>query len=580
MSPGREEFRGNLRWLCTGAAAIRNGMTRRWWPALAVAGLLSAMFALMRPAVREDSATIDEPVFLGAGYSYWLGHRYYFNAEHPPLMQLWSALPLRWLPVRLPPHTEKYLDQPSPLPTSTTWEANIVPREQPTGFYTYPHLEAGYFGQALLYRGVNNADQLLTWARLMQVVITLATGLVIFGWARSLSNTTDGLIGLTTWVLNPMALAYGHLVITDPGLAFLFALALWSFDRFAAQPNPARAALAGLTIALALLTKYAAVVLFPVCAVVAALHIWRDCSKVWQWLVGLSVMAVTCYGVILLCYAPHWAPPPPITTEMAARLKVPTWFTILRPVLVPRDYFRGLALMLVHAKQGHLAFLCGQWSERGWWYYFPVALALKTPVALLGLAGLCRVNRRDERLVPLLGVLIFLGFAMTSHTDIGVRHVLPVFPLLSVVVGASLAKASRGVRIAGWVLCGWLAIVAVRSCPDYIPYFNELAGGAAHGHEYLVDSNLDWGQDVKWLKIYAEQHHIEKLAGSYFGPGGALAYYGIPFTGMDSQQLATLHEADVVVSATWLMRPEYAWLRQQHQPVARIGHGLFVYRLP
>ncbi len=150
----------------------------------------------MWPALRENSATMDEPVFLGAGYSYWLGHRYYFNAEHPPLMQLWSALPLRWLPVRLPLHIEKYLEQPSPLTNAATWEANIVPREQPTGFYTYPHLEAGYFGQALLYRGVNNADQLLTWSRLMQVVVTLATGLAIFGWARSLSNTTGGFIAL------------------------------------------------------------------------------------------------------------------------------------------------------------------------------------------------------------------------------------------------------------------------------------------------------------------------------------------------------------------------------------------------
>ena len=466
------------------------------------------------------------------------------------------------------------------MTNAATWEANIIPREQPTGFYTYPHLEAGYFGQALLYRGVNDADQLLTWSRLMQVVITLSTGLVIFGWARSLSNNTGGLIALTTWVFNPMALAYGHLVITDPGLAFTFALALWAFNRFAAQPNPMRATLAGLTIALALLTKYVAVILLPVCAVVAGLHIWRDRSEGRQWLVGLSVMALTCYGVILLCYAPYWAPPPAITAEMAAHLKVPTWFTTSRLVLVPRDYFRGLALMLVHAKQGHLAYLCGEWSERGWWYYFPVALALKTPVALLGLAGLCRVSRRDGRLVPLLGALIFLGFAMTSHADIGVRHVLPVFPLLSVVIGASVAKASRRMQIAGWILCGWLAVAAVRSCPDYIPYFNEVAGGAARGHEYLVDSNLDWGQDVKRLKTYVERHHTEKLSGSYFGPGGALAYYGIPFTGMDAQELATLHDADVVVSATWLMRPEYAWLRQQHEPVARVGHGLFVYRLP
>jgi len=136
-----------------GGAIINGPVKSRWWQWIVVGLILGAMWGLLWRPMVEDSGTIDEPVFVGAGYSYWHGHRYYFNAEHPPLAQLWSTLPLLWLDVKIPPGCERYLAHPSPLPTVATWDAQIRPREEfnasPPAFYVYPHLEAGYFGQSL-----------------------------------------------------------------------------------------------------------------------------------------------------------------------------------------------------------------------------------------------------------------------------------------------------------------------------------------------------------------------------------------------------------------------------------------------
>src|SRR6266404_9602436 len=193
-------------------------MIRRCLPWLAVAFVLGITLALMWGPMRDETATNDETVFLGAGYSYWQGHRYYLNVEHPPLMQLWSALPLQLIHVNPPAQPEGYFDE-SLFPHAVDWNYDLQPhpalagsRERDTaiapareGYYHYPALESVMFGSQLVYGGQNDADKLLFWGRFMQAVVTLATGLLVFLWARSLSNVTGGLLALAAWCFNPLA---------------------------------------------------------------------------------------------------------------------------------------------------------------------------------------------------------------------------------------------------------------------------------------------------------------------------------------------------------------------------------------
>jgi len=571
-------------------------MNRRWFYLCAVTLLLGVMLALMLHPMHEETATVDEPVFLGAGYSYWRGYRYYFNVEHPPLMQLWSALPLLAQPVKWPSQGEKYFDQTPLHPTALTWDyqyrqrEKLYPRKQE--FYYYPMFEAGFFGRKILYGGPNDAEQMLFWGRFMQALVTVATGLVVFLWARALSNGLGGLLALAAWVFNPLALAYGHLVITDPGISLFLPLAVWLWACFLEEPRRGRAMAAGLACGAALLTKYTAIILAPIFVVLTALAWWSRWRRgsVFPWrhvAVGCGLLASVVIAVILVVYFPHLRPAPSVSPEDGERWKVPGWFVTLRPVLVPRDYFKGLAIMLLHVASGHENYLLGEWSRTGWWYYFPLAMLVKTPLALLLLVwiGLVLGLRRVRELsfaewAPVVAAVVYLACAMFSRANIGIRHVLPVYPLVTVAAAAQLGRAGPRAQVLGLALAIWLAGAAVYSHPFYLEYFNELAGGARDGQEYLVDSNYDWGQGGKRLKTFIQDRELKHLYIDFFGVGSALRYYELPVTPVEPEQARQLRDAHLAVSASYLVKPEYAWLRENHRPIARPGCTMFVYHLP
>jgi hypothetical protein len=300
----------------------------------------------------------------------------------------------------------------------------------------------------------------------------------------------------------------------------------------------------------------------------------------------LPVIALVAALLVLLVYAPFWTPAPPIPAGQAGRIGVPGWFQLLRPVLVPPAFFKGLALQIAHAEFGHTAFLCGQWRQTGWWYYFPVAYFLKTPLPLLALtlaglvlwiAGLRRFS--FERATPWLAALVFFLLAMTGSINIGVRYLLPMVPLLAVGTASEITRRPRPVRFAGWLGVAWLLLVAVRAHPHYIEYFNECAGGPANGYTRLVDSNLDWGQDAGRLQQYLAEHAYTNAYIDYFGPPKALAYYGVAHQAVTGDQARALTNGTVIVSASLLMRPEWDWLRERQQPADRIGYTLFVYQI-
>ena len=259
----------------------------------------------------------------------------------------------------------------------------------------------------------------------------------------------------------------------------------------------------------------------------------------------------------------------------------------LRCVLVPRDYFKGLAIMLLHVVNGHHAYLLGNWSDKGWWYYYLVAILVKTPLALLVLTfatvamAVWRIRRSTfGEAVPPLAAAAYLACAMTSRADIGIRHVLPIYPLLAVVAGVECARGRKREQILGWVLVASLAATTFAARSDYIAYFNELVGGPSRGQDYLIDSNYDWGQNGRALQQWLEARHIPHVYIDYFGTGAALRHLRIPVEFVKPPDVPHLRDGYLVISATRLMAPEYDWLREHHQPTTRIANTLFVYTLP
>jgi hypothetical protein len=171
--------------------------------------------------------------------------------------------------------------------------------------------------------------------------------------------------------------------------------------------------------------------------------------------------------------------------------------------------------------------------------------------------------------------------AMTSHVNIGIRHLLPIFPMLSVGVGCALSRlADRKLVIAAWLLLTWQAVIVLLAYPLYLQFFTEAVGGAREGYKYLVDSNYDWGQDANRLKKFLEEQRISHIYLDYFGTQFSIEYLKIPNTRVNAETAKQIRQGTLVVSASQLMRPEWAWLRESRQPVARVAHTLFVYQFP
>jgi hypothetical protein len=268
------------------------------------------------------------------------------------------------------------------------------------------------------------------------------------------------------------------------------------------------------------------------------------------------------------------------------------------------SFFRGLYVLKRHNTLGHPSYLLGQHSAAGWWYYFPVVAGVKTPAGtllllLLALTAAAAVFFREgrrkarERLkrlspqwyVPLFSAALYFAVCMQSQINIGIRHILPIYPLLYIWIGAVLF--SRQVAIPAWtrkaalVCFALLVLESVSVFPRYLGFFNLPSGGPRQGFHYLVDSNLDWGQDLKRLKSYLVERNISNVCLHYFGTA-LPSYYGI-----ESHPVpATLEEARrsgclVVMSITSLYERQafdgrYDWMLKA-QPIDTVGDSFRVY---
>jgi hypothetical protein len=270
-------------------------------------------------------------------------------------------------------------------------------------------------------------------------------------------------------------------------------------------------------------------------------------------------------------------------------------------------WWAGLKKQLLHQDKGQAAFFLGQYSQEGWWYYFPVAFLVKTP---LGLLALCAVSlalpRWGQRfawrdvLCLLFPPALIMGLLTQAQINIGLRYALPVYPFLLVAAGRVATFDFRRAWLT-YVLVGIPVVLAAASslqvAPHQLAYFNELVGGPAHGYRYLSDSNLDWGQDLKGLKAYMEKEKLTMIYLSYFGSAPPEAYgirsQYVPVPQVDlagppppwDQVLSGTDREVLAISVTNLQevygdsdKDLYGWLRER-EPLAKIGYSIFLYDL-
>jgi hypothetical protein len=561
-----------------------------------VLSVFAAVFiALTVSSYTQKSATFDEPLNVATGYAALKLADYRLHPESPPFLRMWAALPLL------------AMDNVRFNTNSPTWKSYAR------------HFEYRPVAYEFLYRD-NDADRLLYAARFMNVWWGILLGALIFCWARELWGLLPASLALAIYAFEPNILAHASLVTTDLGVSCFIFGATWFCWRFAREANPLNGFGLVAFFSLAQISKTSALLLLPIVVALMGLRAARATPWPWRWkrragtlttrsrrvALAAAVCAVIVaagWGSIWAVYRFRYTPSPteaivfPPPSGSSAVVSAGLWLDANR--LLPHAYVRGF---LLEQDRGRTwtAFLFGKLSDGGWWYYFPCCFLMKTSAALLAgflMGWVCLARDRPklgDHIYFVLPLVVGMIAAMTSRLDVGVRHILPLYPFAVMVAGTARSRlCARRLTLVALALAGLVGVESLRVWPDYLTFFNCFAGGPANGSRLLGDSNLDWGQDLKGLKRWMTHHGVPHISLAYFGTADP-AYYGIDCTYLPGSpffippnQLAPLRRPGyVAVSVTHLQgiyfpdeaRTFYAPL-QAMTPIDRIGNSIYIYWL-
>ena len=577
---------------------------------LIVIFLLAFVFFASVFSMMGDSATMDEVAHLPAGYSYLTQKDMRLNPEHPPLIKDLAALPLLFI---------KGIKFPSQI---KEWKEDVN-GQWGFGFY-------------FLYAMGNPVDKMIFWARIPMILILVLLGFFIFKWAKELFGEKVALLALFLFSFSPTFLAHGRFVTTDIGAATGVLIATYYFIAFLKSSTKKNLILSGASLAFAILVKFNTFLLLPffgilivVKSLIESQNLKSFLKTLFARLLSFVLILVICFALVWIVYAYHTANYPierqvrdikfllsshpirfigPLLSQLAR-------ISILRPIV---QYLLGLFLVFQRASFGHTTFFLGEVSASGWKNYFPVVYAIKEtlPFHILTIIALLWASikikepfwqnsfGRFKKWVGLhfteFAFLLFLGIywaaSIASPLNIGVRHLLPVLPLTILLVSRQIVELLEKSHLKPkcallGLLLAWQVLEVISIYPHFLAYFNELVGGPNNGYIYVVDSNLDWGQDLKRLEGWVKANGIEKIYVDYFG-GGSAEYYlkqkFMPWWGTRSEKEFEKPNY-FAISASILQGGTgtpvagfnqsfsyYSWLNK-YNPVAKIGYSIFVY---
>lgn len=465
---------------------------------LAAATAILAMAVLEVAGAVRDSQTNDEGAHLVSGYCEWTLHDFRLDPDYPPFAKLLQSLPLLFL------HSSY---QPPPRDWSRADEFAL--------------------GRDFLYRTPRQSEAwrtMLLAARLVTIAFTVALAILVAWWTRRRYGAAAALIALLLLAFDPAVLAHGHFVTSDVPVTLLLFAAWIAWDAWLRRPSTAMLLAAGVLAGLAVGTKYSAVILIAIFPAAWLAARPRPSFPLWR---GLGCLGVAPTLVILSMYSfdTRSVAQDPILAGKAhgfwAHVPIPGYY-----------FFRGLQMLYRFGHGGHLTYLLGAIRSHSTPLYFPVGFAVKMPLATLVMcawAAILVLSRRtslDRGLASLLAAaaLIF-AMGIASPLDIGFRHIMPMFPFLFIFCGAVIASRLSHMQVAASAaLLVLLAAESLAYTPNFVPFFNLAAGGPRAGHRYLLDSNVDWGQDLNRLARWSAANHPRRLCLSYFGSVDLDAY--------------------------------------------------------
>lgn len=560
---------------------------RRWLHTWLLLPFILLFFFFALSSMVEDSPTMDEQNHIARGLALLRTGDARLSLEHPPLVNSLSALPLLLLDVTLP------TDDPSWTETRN-WYA---------------------FADLLLWSRNHDVERMVFLSRLPIVFLTVGLALTAYQFARELWGRRAAPLAFLLLLFEPNIIANGRYSTTDLGGTLFSLLATWALWRLWTHPRWQRWLTAVLTLGLAFGSKMSVLGFVLIWAVLALLPLYPG-----QRTIKTAVSRLTHFLTAGLCSIPIvWAL---FAFEWGSFRFQSDLLMVLNGRSGPMPtYWAGIEQIALLVNNGRFsAFLLGQFSDTGFWNYFPIAFAAKTATPLLLLLPLAsawvlwRPETRRKGLFLLETAVLFFLLSMQSALNIGYRHLLPLLPYLVLLIaglgrgvgsGEWRVTRSHGQRlygglVLGWLAVGWLLLINRQIHPHYLSYFNPLYGGPENGYNVLLDSNVDWGQDLLRLRHWMQANRVDHINLAWFGTADP-TYYGINHTPLPGVGRQTFYAQwgnppfnpqqpesgiyAISVDSYWEvpLPPDqkyvFAWFRTQ-PPSARVGHSILIYVVP
>lgn len=494
--------------------------------------------------------TYDEPVHVAMGLEWLDRGTYTLELQHPPLARIFDALALRIDGRHYPPGPIVLTDSAAPIRK----------------------------GNAIL-GGPDDYQRNLTLARIGVLPFLLLAAFVVFHWTRWVAGSEAAVAAVALFTFVPPILGHAGLATTDMALAATLIAAVYALVRCVERPNVGSVTLFAIALAAAVLSKFSGIPFFAAIAIVLLLTRRPNKLAIARIVIAIPIAALLIWAAYRFSIWPtslYGFAPNDFMAMLGTSTAPPdrTLFFLLSHFRLPApEFFAGLAHLGEHTLFGHPSYFLGQIRSHGVWYFFPVIIAVKTPIAFLILAAL----GARKASIPVLSGAAIVVVAMASRINLGVRHALPIYPLLAIAGGIALVELWQRRRAIAVLLTAWIAVSSLLAHPDYIAYFNELA--MQHRDRIVVDSDLDWGQDLPRLREAVAARGIDRLWIAYFGSTDLSRYPIAP--AIRRLPPRTRVRGWIAISKTSLKGAygsahDYAWLEQQ-TPVQEIGRSMLLY---
>lgn len=572
---------------------------------------------------KNDSATYDEVAHIPAAYTYVTQHDTRLNPEHPPLIKDLAGLPLLFMHLNFDTSQKFWTGDLKNMWDEGQWAA----------------------GRHLLYEAGNNPDKIIFWSRTPIIVISILLGLFLFKWGKELAGTSAGLFALILYACDPNVLGHNHFVTTDIGIAAFLTFSFYYFLKFIKNPSWKNVLLGGFFLGLLLVTKFSSILAIPVFGLIMILyplikkndgkHNWKiKISNLGEYFFKGSVAILVAIIVIWTVYEINIFNMPKETfaktidfffsaddanfkaTITNKTLHALNQSDITRPL---GTYLFGPAWTFKRVSGGNGAYFLEQVGN-GFTWYFPVVFFIKETLPFLFLAILSifytikqiyfnfSFPEIKKRITDFLSksvvefsffifIILYAYVSISGGLNIGFRHLFPILPFAYLLISKKISEFIKDSHITSrrsfhqifLLILIWIFSIPIFNYPNYTSYFNESIGGSKNGYNYVTDSNTDWGQDLKRLRTYVNQHpEIEKLRVDYFGGGDIKYYIGDKYAmWWDSKRpvetgwyaISTNFLQGSIYDTKKTVGDSYRWTLG-YKPVTMIGKSILIYYIP